>query len=330
VPGFDAIIDQDIPVRTLRSYLKTGAIPQALLFTGAEGVGKRTAALAFAMALNCGSGGERPCGSCTGCRKIAAGRHPDVHQLAPAGAMIRIEPVREFCRVLALRPYEAPMRVGVIAEAHALNPAAANALLKTLEEPPGETVLILTARQPEELLPTIVSRCQHLRFKPLARRHLAAILERAYGFEPREAEAAAEIAGGSVTQALALKAKRRLERRDWIASELSPRRPKPAAWALAMAERLARDPEETPADLELIALWLRDLAVARLDPDRIGRPDRREEILADAAGLPPDFPVQAYAALEEARRRIAARGNVRLTLEALLVKIKNLAAAATW
>lgn len=325
MPGFDAIIDQDRPIRILRAYLQHGTTPHALLFTGPEGVGKRSTALAFAMALNCGAAADRPCGECRACRRIAGRRHPDIHHLAPAGAMIRIDAVRELCRQLVLRPYEAAVRVGIIAQAEALNPAAANALLKMLEEPPPRTVLILTAGDARRLLPTIVSRCQQIRFAPIARRHLAAILERAYGFAGGEAQAAARLAEGSVTRALDLRENRRLARRDWLAAELSPRRPKPAAWALMLAERLGRDAAAAAADLELIADWLRDLALAPLDADRVERP---AEILADAAAFPADFPFRAFDLLTEARRLLEARANPRLTLEAFLIKMQALHAGA--
>ena len=170
MPGFDSIIDQERPIRILLSLLFHGTIPHALLFTGIEGVGKKTAAVALAMACNCRRPvAVEPCGECAACRKIAAGAHPDILRVSPAGAMIKIDQIRELCQVLTMKPYEARVRVVIIADAHTLNPAAGNALLKMLEEPPARTVLILTAPQTGDLLPTIVSRCQHIRFKPIAR-----------------------------------------------------------------------------------------------------------------------------------------------------------------
>jgi DNA polymerase-3 subunit delta' len=344
VLGFDAIIDQERPIRILLSHLQKGTIPHALLFTGIEGVGKKTAALALAMACNCAGGGPgigagpdgRPeaasaappagstCGECEACRKIAAGNHPDVLRVSAAGAMIKIEQVRELCRVLTLRPYEARMRVAIIEDAHLMNAAAGNALLKILEEPPDRTVLILTALQTQDLLPTLVSRCQNVRFKPIARHHLAAVLQRAYGFSPEEASITAGMADGSVTRALSMQRSQRLIRRNWLMAELSQMQTKSPAWPLMLAEALSRTKEDLQQDLGLIAVWLRDLAVARFDPERVLSVDLKDRLAAQARSAPPSFPVQAAGALREARRRIGANANPRLTVEAFLVKMVSL------
>jgi DNA polymerase III delta' subunit len=253
VPGFDSIIDQERPIRILTSLLVNGTIPHALLFTGIEGVGKKTAAVALAMACNC-TGGEAgtagagapspgavgPCGECAACRKIVAGAHPDMLRVSPAGAMIKIDQIRELCQVLTMKPYEARVRVVIIADAHTLNPAAGNALLKMLEEPPARTALILTAPQTGDLLPTIVSRCQHIRFKPIARHHLAAILTRAYGVDPPEASLTAALAGGSLTRALAMRRSQWLQRRSWLMAQLAALPRQSMTALLALAEKLSQ------------------------------------------------------------------------------------------
>jgi len=189
VSGFESIIGQDRPIRILTAFLHKGTIPHALLFTGIEGVGKERAAVALAMAFNCAenrSGSDaagvdlrrsdhadanrpftiKPCGICKSCRKIDSDNHPDIIRLKPSGPFIKIDQIRALCQTLAMKPYEAGMRVVIISEAQAMNPAAGNALLKMLEEPPARTILILVAAHPSDLLPTIVSRCQHIRFNP--------------------------------------------------------------------------------------------------------------------------------------------------------------------
>ncbi|HEX5680964.1 MAG TPA: DNA polymerase III subunit delta', partial [Desulfobacterales bacterium] len=259
MPGFDAIIDQERPIRILTSLLANGTLPHALLFTGIEGVGKKTAAVTLAMACNCtgreaGAGGKsapspgavEPCGECVACRKITAGAHPDILRVSPAGAMIKIDQVRELCQVLTMKPYEARVRVVIIADAHTLNPAAGNALLKMLEEPPARTVLILTAPQTGDLLPTIVSRCQHIRFKPIARHHLAAILTRAYGVDPQEASLTAALAGGSLTRALTMHGSRWLPRRSWLMDQLAALPGQSTAALLALAEKLSQARDDLP------------------------------------------------------------------------------------
>ena len=194
--GFDSIIEQERPVRILKTLYRKGTIPHALLFIGQQGVGKRSAAIAFAMICNC-IGMEtpppsrsnaqtrlrspvirtdEPCGACPACRKIMSGNHPDVIHVKPTGAIIKIAQVRSLCEALSMKPYEAKMRVVIVTDAHTMNPSAGNALLKMLEEPPDRTILILTAPQRVDLLPTIVSRCQPVRFNPITRRRIASEL----------------------------------------------------------------------------------------------------------------------------------------------------------
>lgn len=320
VSGFDSIIDQERPIRALLSFLTHGTIPHALLFTGIEGVGKRTVAAAFAMACNCSRPrGAEPCGECSACRRIAADTHPDILRVSPSGPQIKIEQVRELCRRLEMKPYEARVRVAIVAEAHRMNANAANALLKMLEEPPPATVLILTAPQPADLLPTIVSRCRHLRFKPLARDLLAGMLASVYGVPTTEAALTAAMSGGSVTRALALHRRGWARRRDWFLSLVSELPRCPVIDLLAAAERMARSKEDVPEFLELFESWLRDLAVAPLDPGRIVHQDRREAIVTAAAGLDDSFFDRAEAAAADLRRRLP-NANSRLGLERLLVE----------
>jgi DNA polymerase-3 subunit delta' len=332
VPGFDAIIDQERPIRLLTSFLTHGTIPHALLFTGIEGVGKRTAAVAFAMACNCRGGlreeatdagaqrtAARSCGECSACRKIATGRHPDILSIAPAGQQIKIDQVRDLCQSLTMKPYEARVRIALIAEAHRMHPAAANALLKMLEEPPDRTVLILTAPQTADLLPTVVSRCRHIRFKPIARTHLAAMLAKAYDVPAKEAALTAAMANGSVTRALAMQRSHWVQRRNWFMSELAALPRQPLASLLALAEKMVQVKEDIPDYLELMASWVRDMAVARHDPDRIIHQDVREAIVAAAQGADDGFFTQATRSLGETQRRVQSNANLRLSLERLLI-----------
>jgi DNA polymerase-3 subunit delta' len=244
-----------------------------------------------------------------------------VLRVSPSGHQIKIDQVRDLCQSLAMTPYEARMRVAILAEAHRMNAAAANALLKMLEEPPAGTLLILTAPQPADLPPTIVSRCQHIRFKPISRNHLAAMLTAAYGFSPQEAALTATLANGSVTRALAIQRRCWIERRNWILSELNELPRQPAASLLALAERMSQTKEDIPEILEVMVSWVRDLVVARHCPERIIHQDLRNQILSASRRTEVPGLIQATGALEEARRRIQANANPRLALEALLLRL---------
>jgi len=150
----------------LKANARSGRIFSGYIFAGADAGSKLASAKNFAKAVNCPAEGADPCESCASCGKINSGNHPDVFLIEPGGASssIGIDRIRAAIRQANLKPYEAKKKVFIINEAHAMNLAASNAFLKTLEEPPHDTVFILISRSKELLLPTIVSRCQVIKF----------------------------------------------------------------------------------------------------------------------------------------------------------------------
>jgi DNA polymerase III delta' subunit len=162
--------------RQLEEWRRTGRLPHALMFLGPEGVGKSLVARHLASALLC-SEKNAPCGTCRSCELFAKDQHPDLYELKPESGRIKIEAVRELKRSFALPPLVSQARAVLIAEAHALNAAAANALLKTLEEPPSATFFILGTHAAGWVPRTILSRCQKIRFSPLSAEELGTILK---------------------------------------------------------------------------------------------------------------------------------------------------------
>ncbi len=186
-------------VNLLQGHLKQGRVRHAYLFCGPNGVGRRTLALRFAQALNCPqpiAPGE-PCGTCRTCRQIAQMTHPDLLLMqVESGSTLKVDQVRALQHDLQLAPYESRYRVALLLNMERATISAQNALLKTLEEPPGQAVLLLTADTPESLLPTIVSRCEVLRLRPLPLVDLALILEQERGLPPDWARELAHLSGG--------------------------------------------------------------------------------------------------------------------------------------
>jgi DNA polymerase-3 subunit delta' len=191
----------------LRQAVMRGRVPQTLLFAGPEGVGKHAVALALAQAINCPKSADGvACGRCSNCTRIAKGQFSDVAEVDNGDiASISIKSIRE--RVLDLvgyRPFEGQRRVFIIDPADALSLQAQDALLKTLEEPPPATVLILISAYPDSLRPTVVSRCRRVRFGALTDTEVSQVLTERHGIEPALARSRAALSGGSVAQALAL------------------------------------------------------------------------------------------------------------------------------
>ena len=168
--SFKDVLGHTRPIEMLQRAIQHDKVVHSYLFWGNEGIGKKWVALQFAKALNCLEGGPEKweaCDQCSSCKKIDRLLHPDVSLLEPEGQTIRIEQVRLMQHDLAYRPYEGRRRVCILTAADRMAPNMSNALLKTLEEPPLHTVIILLANHPRLLLPTILSRCQTIRFNSL-------------------------------------------------------------------------------------------------------------------------------------------------------------------
>jgi DNA polymerase III subunit delta' len=343
VPGFESIIGQHLPVRLLEFFLNTGRIPHALLFTGIEGVGKRTTAKLFAEALNCSGASHstpapdsesagRPCGRCRSCRQIQDGGHPDVIEVAPRKGVLRIDQIRGLINGLALKPFGAKHRVVIIAEAHTMNPEAGNALLKILEEPPVGTILILTALQHTDLLPTVASRCRHIRFRPLCVDDLAALLTTQQGMKAEQARTLAAVADGSYTQALLLAESQWSAIRDWMVraaglDRLDRGERYTAATALAFSAQLALRKERIESNLEILKTWIRDLGVSNHWPGHVINLDRTAILQTIRARIRDEQITRIWQAVESAQRSIAANGNLRLTLDVMALRMADAMAA---
>ena len=173
--SFDNILGQDRPKESIKKALQSGRIPNSYLFYGQDSVGKKLTAYQLGKALNCNTRGPLDsCDTCSSCLKIEKGIHPDVFTLEPQKysptareAVIKIDAIRELQKKLMYLPYEGKIKIVIINDAENMNLQAANSFLKTLEEPPSKTLIILIASNPYQLLPTIVSRCQGIRFHPL-------------------------------------------------------------------------------------------------------------------------------------------------------------------
>jgi len=334
--GFDAIVGQQHPIRLLKTFVRNAKLPHALLFTGDDGVGKKTTATAFAMACNCQTlKSELPrhprfdtvdaCGNCIPCRKISGNNHPDILHVAPLASVIRIAQIRELLQILTLKPNEADRRVVILSDAQAMNAEASNALLKVLEEPPDRTLLVLTARQSSDLLPTVVSRCRHIRFAPLGEADIRQLLTAQGNMDPQSVATVATLCGGSFTRARQWIDGRSLGRREWIISLLShltahPDRPDVRAW-LALSERLSRQKERIEESLEIVTMWLRDILVAACDPQQVLNRDRLPEISAAARRIDRTVLLAQVDAVERARTALQSNTNARLTLDAMVLQM---------
>ena len=230
---FDDIIGQEKALARLKGYVDSQAVDGAYLFTGPAGVGKSLAALIFAKALNCATPGAYGCDTCVSCRKIDKGAHPDIH-IIDSGAgqtstgllpdessiQIKIGAIRALQEDINYRPYEGRKKVFIINNAQQLNLESANAFLKTLEEPPRDSLIILVTDRPALLLPTVLSRCRIVKFYPMQRSVLQdTLMARSVGgvsYENAEAHFLAYYSEGSLGISLKLKSEGLFEQKNRI------------------------------------------------------------------------------------------------------------------
>jgi DNA polymerase III subunit delta' len=259
---FRDICGHERPISILKRALASGRIAHAYLFRGMEGIGKRTVAVTFAKALNCAQLQDDACGACPSCRKVDSGNHPDVVTIRPAGPFIRIGEIRLLQDQMGFRPLEGGRRVFLVLDADRMNEPAANALLKTLEEPSSGNHLILITSRPHRLPSTILSRCQHLRFNPLQTEAITLFLRGKMDFSPEQAATLASSAGGSIGRALEMAREDEIRVRDALLDALAgilQNRLAPPRSILLNA--LGKEREDVVRRLEIVRLCLRDLLV---------------------------------------------------------------------
>ena len=323
-------------LETLRRTLASGRLPHALLLSGPDGVGKRRVALELAKALNCegelGRSEADACDACRSCRLVDRGSHPDVLVAAPEGRFLKIAQVRDAERHVTLSPFAGRRKVAILDGAEAMTQEAANAFLKTLEEPPGAAVIVLVSADPTRLLPTVRSRCQEVRFGLLAEEVVAALLVEG-GMEGAEAARAAALGQGSVAQARVWAERFRVEEQDALlagtwASLASAGRA--LAWARQLTDRYRDRRELVPWLLLLLGHWARDLARAASSADEGGAraavaPRERP---TDRAGVPGgnNLPLRTalawYDAVAAAQAALEYNVNLQLALEAMLLRMR--------
>ncbi len=204
--GFTAIQDQETAIQLLRNVLRRERVPSAFLFWGPDGIGKHMTAVEMARAVNCREIEDDACDQCLSCRKVTSGNHPDIQTIVPAkrSRLIDTDTIGEVMEMASLRPREGIRRVFIILDADRLTAAAQNRFLKTLEEPPGHSLFLLTSAHPRVILPTIRSRCQLVRFRILRPETLTGILERSRDLPADMARSIAALAQGQVSRAFDL------------------------------------------------------------------------------------------------------------------------------
>lgn len=313
---FSDIKGQTAPVSLLKRSLGSGKIAHAYIFEGIEGCGKKKTALALVKAIFCKDADG--CGKCPACRKVAALQHPDLHIVEPDGAFIKIDQIRDLQKELSFRPFEASKKVCIMEAAERLNPAAANAFLKTLEEPPGNALLILLTTNSGAVLPTILSRCQRLSFSPLSSELIEEYL-RETGVPAESAKVAASLAGGSMKKALEISGEDTLRKRDQILERISSLSKGEIAPLFSLAEELGSDRDGAAEVLDLLTAFWRDVLLLQSG----GKDPTNRDILyllnEEVARSTLEKTMEKIELVSRSRQALQRNVNPRLTLEVLFM-----------
>ncbi len=347
---FDQLTGNETAKKLLRRTLEARRVPGALLFSGEEGVGKKLFALELAKASNCRSArGTEACGNCSSCkrisrinfptsdepeerRKIFWTDHPDVGVVEPAGRVFHVAQMRNIEREANFRPFEGAARFFIIDDADQMNDSSANALLKVLEEPPPTSHLVLITARPAMLLPTILSRCQAIRFAPLTSGEIERHLLENKLVPACEARLRARCAAGSMGRALAGDIGSYKERRtvmfDILRALVSggDRRT-----LLRASETLneARNKDDYEANLELLETLIRDALIIAVEgsPDQVVNEDLTSELTVLARGVDGRRADSWIDQIEELREQLVVNVNRKPATDALLLTMSGAAPA---
>lgn len=322
--SFKDILGHEWPVKLLKRSIQQDKVVHSYLFLGNEGIGKKWVALQFAKALNCLEAEVEKgdcCDRCISCKKIDHHLHPDVSLIEPEGQTLKVDQVRQIQRDFAYRPYEGRRRVIILAAADRMAPHMSNTLLKTLEEPPLHTMIILVANNPRLMLPTILSRCQLIRFNPLPIASVSHWLMKEKGVNEMEAHLLASLSEGSPGKALEIQEEisqipREELLKDWVGLKSLPFERK-EGWV----ESLPSQRENLILVLEVAKTLLRDIVVMKTSKNgsKLIHADLSKEIEAMASGLSLPSLLKRMDLLHQTILAIKANANTRLALETVML-----------
>lgn len=319
---FSEIKGQSSAIDFLKGSVKNDRVAHAYIFFGPRGVGKFSAAVNFAKLMNCKApDGIEPCEKCPSCQKITSSNHPDIFILKPEkeGASIKIERVRELIKDIGLKPYEGRKKVYIVDSAESMTHESANALLKTLEEPPSDSVIILIAEDPDRMFETLVSRSQLVRFYPLNTGEIKDILTGQYGIEGMKAHVLSRFCAGSLGAALRYKDDEFFEKRNRLLDSM-----KKGTFFDSDLEDTSK--EELKVYLDIMLTWYRDMIMVRSGADisELINIDKKDDIFSEAKASSLEYLGNAIEKIVSTSFSLTAlNANQKLVTSALGLKIQK-------
>jgi len=323
----DILGNEDI-IGHFKNAIKSNKVSHAYILNGEKGMGKKTIAKAFAMTLQCEENGEEACLKCHSCLQALSGNHPDIIWVThEKPASIGVEDIREqVINDIQVKPYSGKYKVYIVDEAVKLTPAAENAFLKTMEEPPDYAVIILLADNVNMFLPTILSRCIVMNMKPLSEQTIKKYLMSKYEIPDYQAEIAAAFSGGNLGKAIVLASSERFnEIRSQVVHFLKYIEEMETYDIIDAVKNVAEYKLDIQDYIDLMVIWFRDILLYKATKDVGGLlfKDEYSHINKQAINMSYENIDNVLKAMEKAKTRLKANVNFDLVLELMFLEIKD-------
>lgn len=321
---FNGIIGHDRQIENLKNAIRRNNISHSYLFEGEEGLGKKKTALAFSKTLLCKEEEEKPCNICSSCIKFDSGNHPDFKIIVPnKKGTIVIEEVEKIINAVSTSPFEGKKKVFIIDDSHTINIEGMNTLLKTLEEPPSFMNIILVTSISNKLLPTILSRCQRIRFYPIENAKIRKFLEEDISLDKDRSEFIADFTKGSIGKSIEIASSEDLfNRRDEVIMIIDNILNGDQTRALGAVKFFNENKDDIESILDIMLYWFRDLLIYKevgktsliINKDKL-------EILSKQSSIDFNKINDIIEKIEETRVNINNNVNFTLSIETMLLKI---------
>lgn len=320
---FSQIIGHERQIESLKNTIEKGSISHSYLFEGEEGLGKKKVALVFAKTLLCKEGKSQPCNNCSSCIKFNSNNHPDFKIIIPEKGLIKKEEIDNLIRSASTIPFESRRKVFIIDDSHTMNVEGMNGLLKTLEEPPKFMNIILVTSLSNRLLPTILSRCQRIRFYPVENLKIMKILEESNSLDPDKSRFIADFTKGSVGKSIEIsQSEDFFQKRDEITRMVNYLIQGDKTKALSSLDFFNSNKDSIEEIFDIMIYWFRDLLIYKEigETDLLMNKDKME-LLSRQSSIDFSKINDIIDKIEKTRINIKNNVNFALSIETMLLNI---------
>lgn len=322
---FNHIIGHEKVIQNLKNSIEKGSISHSYLFQGPEAVGKRKVAMAFSKTLLCERGGLEPCNKCNSCIKFDSGNHPDFYLIKEDGNIIKNDQIEDMMKSMITKPLESKRKIYIVDNSFKIDIRLQNKLLKTLEEPPSYVNIILISDSITKLLPTIISRCEIIKFTPLKEKKIAEFLQQKHCKNEEEAKFISSFSKGSIGKAIDLSNNEEFfKRRNELINIINTTLQGDKLRAFASIDFFNENKDFIDELLDIIVYWFRDIYIYKeLGNNNLIINKDKLDLLSNQVFLSKDKINDIIKYVDRTRQNVERRVNYQLSIEGMLLKIQE-------